>query len=268
MGAQLASLASMVAADREETDLCQLYARHFTTLRADTDGLKTQFYKLRYQVYCVENAFEDPASQIDEMERDGFDDHSVSSLLVHRHTGVVAGGVRLILPYKGEAERELPLLRLCDRDALAFHARELPAGRTAEVSRNAISKQSRRLMTALSSSGVATPHQLMRHLSLGLLAAVVRMSAEHGITHICAMTEAPTLRMLARLGLHFRKFGPAVEHHGLRQPAHVDLDTLLARAWVERPDVWALITRNGLDWPLNRGLALAADWPARSRTAH
>ena len=268
MGFQSAALASHAAADRGKTDLCQLYARHFTTLRADTDGLKIQFYKLRYQVYCVENAFEDPASQIDGMERDGFDDHSVSSLLVHRHTGVIAGGIRLILPYEGEAERELPVLRLCDRSALAFPARELPAGRTAEISRQAISKQSRRLLAELSSNGIATPHQLMRHLSLGLLAAVVRMSAEYGITHICAMMEAPSLRMFARLGLHFRKLGPAVEHHGLRQPAHVDLDTLLARAWVERPDVWALITRNGLDWPLNQGLALAADWPARRRTAH
>jgi N-acyl amino acid synthase of PEP-CTERM/exosortase system len=266
MGPQLASPASPIAVDREE--LCRLYARHFTTLRADTDGLRAQFYKLRYQVYCIENPFENPSSQIDEMERDGYDDHSVSSLLVHRHTGVIAGGIRLILPYHGEAKRDLPVLGLCDHDALQLHACELPAARTAEISRHAISKQSRRLMAQLDSSGVATPHQLMRHLSLGLLAAVVRMAAEHGITHICAMMEAPSLRMFARLGLHFHKLGPAVEHHGLRQPAYADLDALLARTWVERPEVWALITRDGLDWPLNQDLALAADWPDRTRTAH
>jgi N-acyl amino acid synthase of PEP-CTERM/exosortase system len=268
MGPELASLALPTTADREQTDFCRLYTRHFTTLRADTDRLKTQFYKLRYQVYCVENAFEDPDAQTDEMERDGFDDHSVSSLLVHRHTGVISGGIRLILPYKGEAKRELPLLDLCDRNALALHSGELPAGRTAEVSRYAISKQSRRLMTELISGGVATPHQLLRHLSLGLIAAVVRMAAEQGITHICAMMEAPTFRMFARLGLHFHKLGPAVEHHGLRQPSFADLDRMLARAWVERPEVWALITRDGMDWPLNQALALATAWPDRSRTAH
>jgi N-acyl amino acid synthase of PEP-CTERM/exosortase system len=267
MGPQLASFIPAAAA-REEDDLCRLYTRHFTTVRADTEILKAQFYRLRYQVYCVENAFEDPSAQSGEMERDAFDAHSVSSLLIHRHTGIIAGGIRLILPSHRDAKRELPLLGLCDRHALDFHARELPRERTAEVSRNVISKQSRQLMAALSGSGVTTSHRLMRHLSLGLIAAVIRMAAEQRMTHMCAMMEAPALRMFARLGLHFHKLGTAVEHHGLRQPAYVDFDTLLARAWTERPDVWALITRNGLDWPLNQRLALSAAWPANRLTAH
>lgn len=268
MAPQLATLMSSATPDHESDELSQIYARHFTTVRADTESLKAQFYRLRYQVYCIENAFEDPAVQADEMERDAFDEHSVSSLLIHRHTGVVAGGIRLILPIQDESARELPLWSACDRQALASHSHALPRERTAEISRSAISKQARKLMTALSGTGVDTPNQMMRHLSLGLVAAMVRMAAENGITHICAMMEAPTLRMFARLGLHFHKLGPAIEHHGLRQPAYVDLDTFLTRAWVEHPDVWALITRNGLDWPLNRGLALATDWPDRSLTAH
>jgi hypothetical protein len=80
--------------------------------------------------------------------------------------------------------------------------------------------------------------------------------------------EAPAVRMFARLGIHFRKLGPMVEFHGLRQPAFADLDALLVRTWIERPDVWALITRSGQDWPLNQRLTLSAAWPSRSRTAH
>ena len=264
---QLAPSMLHVAPGSDGSDLPHPYARHFTTVRAHTEELRAQFYRLRYQVYCVENAFEDAAAQSGEMEQDAFDAHAVSSLLIHRQTGILAAGIRLILPFDGGVERELPLLRLCDRNALAFHSRELPRDRTAEVSRQAISAQSRRLMAQLSSSGVMTPHQLMRHLSLGLIAAVVSMAAEHRMTHMCAMMEAPALRMFARLGLHFHKLGPTVEHHGLRQPAYIDFDTLLARAWAERPDVWALITRNGRDWPLNQRLALSAAWP-RNRTAH
>jgi N-acyl amino acid synthase of PEP-CTERM/exosortase system len=259
---------ALPAAERETSDLCHVYARHFTTVRADTESLKAQFYRLRYRVYCVENAFEDPSSHNGEIERDAFDDRSASALLIHRQTGVIAGGIRLILPPKEDSPRELPLWSLCDRRALETHAGELPRERTAEISRNAISKEARKLMTALGGSGVDTLHQMMRHLSLGLQAAVVRMAAEHGITHVCAMMDAPILRMFARLGIHFRKLGPMVEFHGLRQPAFAEIDTLLARTWIERPDVWALITRNGQDWPLNRHLALSATWPCRSRTAH
>jgi N-acyl amino acid synthase of PEP-CTERM/exosortase system len=268
MGYQLAPLSSPDVADRENNDLCQIYARHFTTVRADTDPLKAQFYRLRYQVYCVENAFEDPSALAGEMERDSFDDHSVSSLLIHRQTGVIAGGIRLILPAEGGTAREFPLWSVCDRHALEFHSRELPRERTAEVSRNAISKQARKLMASLSGSGVDTLHQMMRHLSLGLLAAVIRMSAEHGITHICATMDAPTIRMFARLGLHFQKLGPMVEFHGLRQPIFTELDSMLARTWIERPEVWALMTRNGVDWPLNQRLAVSTAWPARRETAH
>jgi N-acyl amino acid synthase of PEP-CTERM/exosortase system len=253
---------------RDKGELQHLYARHFATIRADREALKDKFYRLRYQVYCVENPFEDASAQTDGMERDSFDNHSVSSLLVHRSSGIVAGGIRLILPFEAGAPRDLPLWTVCDRDALDVHTRHLPRARTAEVSRNAISKRFRRMMTSLGLSGAANLHQVMRHLSLGLLAAVVQMASERGITHVCAAMEAPMLRMLAGLGVHFQKLGPPVDYHGVRQPAYADLDALLVRTWIERPDVWALITRNGHDWPLNYGLAHPVGDPFAVRMGH
>ena len=73
--------------------LYDLYTRHFTTVRADTEQLRAQFYRLRYQVYCVENSFEDPAQQDGGMEHDEFDDHSSCSILIHKPTGIIAGGI-------------------------------------------------------------------------------------------------------------------------------------------------------------------------------
>jgi N-acyl amino acid synthase of PEP-CTERM/exosortase system len=223
---------------------------------------------LRYQVYCIENPFEDASSQTEEMERDEFDRHSACSLLVHRPTGVIAGGIRLILPFEDGAPRDLPLWEVCDRTALDSHTRHLPRERTGEVSRNAISKQFRRMMASLDEGGAENLHQVMRNLSLGLMAAVVRMAAEHGITHVCAAMEAPMLRMFSRLGIHFQKLGPTVEFHGVRQPAYADLDALLARTWIERADVWALITRNGQDWPLNQKLTHTMAGHYGARLAH
>jgi len=187
------------------------------------------------------------------MERDEFDPHAACSLLVHRPTGIVAGGIRLILPFEDGTPRDLPLWRVCDRNALASYS--LPRERTGEVSRNAISKQFRGMMMKVGESGAESFHRVMRNLSLGLMASVVRMAKEHGITHVCAAMEAPMLRMFARLGIHFQKLGPPIEFHGVRQPAYADLDALLVRTWIERPDVWALVTDAGRDWPLNQALA-------------
>jgi N-acyl amino acid synthase of PEP-CTERM/exosortase system len=189
------------------------------------------------------------------MERDEFDTHSACSLLIHRRTGVIAGGIRLILPFEDDAPRELPLWHVCNRHALEAYSRSCPRERTGEVSRDAISKQFRRMVVNLGESGGESLYRVMRNLSLGLMTAVVRMAKEHGITHICAAMEAALLRMFARLGIHLQKLGPPIEFHGVRQPAYADLDALLVRTWIERPDVWSLITSAGQDWPLNRTLA-------------
>ena len=45
-------------------DLSKLYTRHFDVVRADTPALLDRVYELRYQVYCLENAFENPAANL------------------------------------------------------------------------------------------------------------------------------------------------------------------------------------------------------------
>src|SRR3974390_3347762 len=82
------------------SDLPSDYDRHFAVVRATTDELLRKAYRLRYQVYCVENPFENPDEQIDQCETDKYDDRSVHALLLHRRTGEVAGASRVILPPK------------------------------------------------------------------------------------------------------------------------------------------------------------------------
>jgi len=72
------------------------------------------------------------------------------------------------------------------------------------------------------------------------------------MTHICAVMEPTLLRMLRRLGMVMPSIGPVVEYHGLRQPCYGHLDTGLARVWIQRPEVWELLTCDGALWPLNR----------------
>ncbi len=74
------------------------------------------------------------------------------------------------------------------------------------------------------------------------------------MTHLCAIKEPALLRMLSRLGIHFNNLGPRVEYHGTRQPCYSNLDLLLARTWIERREVWEILTRDGEIWPLNTEL--------------
>src|SRR6185437_14426899 len=85
------------------------YDRHFEVIRAATPKLVREAYKLRYQVYCVENPFEDPEQQVGACESDDNDDRSIHTLLLHRRTGEIAGTSRVILP---DQSRPLPVATL------------------------------------------------------------------------------------------------------------------------------------------------------------
>jgi N-acyl amino acid synthase of PEP-CTERM/exosortase system len=182
-------------------------------------------------------------------------------LLVHRPTRDVVGTVRLVLPREGRDEITLPISNVCQHDLILHDSSVLPWAKTAEISRFAISKKIRRRAnddTTSVGSFTTDTEDLRRQIpntSLGLMQAIVAMAARGGVTHLCAVMEPTLLRMLSRLGIHFKPLGPRVEYHGRRQPCYSNLDELLARIWVERPDVWEVITREGGLWPLNTELA-------------
>jgi N-acyl amino acid synthase of PEP-CTERM/exosortase system len=245
--------------------LRDIYESFFETTLAETDEQRRSAYRLRYEVYCVEHPFEDPEQNPNGMESDANDASALHSLLVHRASGSVVGTARLILPKSDQGRFTLPIRDVCRHELLLRDSPTLPWGLAAEVSRFAISKTLRR--RASDQSGETTsvgsfslgddPRRVIPNASLGLIQATTAMLAKAGAKYLCAVMEPTLLRMLKRLGLHFTHLGPLVEYHGQRQPCYADWDALLARVWVERRDVWELITRDGELWPLNRNLANA-----------
>ncbi len=232
-------------------ELVELYNQYFDVIPADTLERRNAAYELRYQVYCVENAFENPVEHLDGRERDKYDDHSVHSLLIHRPTGALAGTVRLVLPKLG---RHLPIRHVCNHPLLSSRQR-MPPNTTAEISRFAVSKQFRRRATdklgvdyALverSPTSSSLDRRLIPHITLGLMKAIVQMSWEHGITHWSAVMEPALLRLISRLGIGFSPLGPLVDHHGMRQPCYGDINEVLAGIKSQQSDVWELITDAG-----------------------
>ncbi len=206
--------------------------------------------RLRYQVYCVEHAFEDPTAFTDELERDVYDDRAMHTLLVHRASGLIAGTVRVIRTDPERPVGSLPIDGLC-RAAELFDESVCPRATLAEISRFAISKDfRRRVEDAPTPAGVGqnwterkpTEQRRIPHLSLGLLQAMVCNSMSAGVTHWVAEMEPALLRMLAKLGMHWRKLGPLIEFRGKRQPCYTLVDRMLDRMLAERPEIWSVFT--------------------------
>jgi N-acyl amino acid synthase of PEP-CTERM/exosortase system len=218
-----------------------LFNRYLSVVRADSDELIDQVYRLRFQVYCVERGFEDPAQYPDGREIDADDARSLHSLLIDRITGQAVGTVRLILPSYGD---ELPLFGVlgCSRAAS-----ELPAATTAEVSRFAVAKAFRRrfekrwcLQSGCASIGGRGP--ILQLLTFGLIQAVAIMSAFGGVTHIVGMMEPALLRLLERLGIAFHPLGGLVEYHGSRQPGWAVMRHLIANIKKHHPELGQIIS--------------------------
>src|SRR2546423_13618546 len=123
-------------------ELSNLYTRHFNVVRADTPALLDQVYELRYQVYCVENAFEDPAENLGGREMDADDDRAAHVLLIHRESGQPAGTARVIFPSRS-CHNPLPIERILDSGNCSPFCR-FPPQTTGEVSRFAVPKVFRR----------------------------------------------------------------------------------------------------------------------------
>jgi len=209
-----------------------------TVLIADTPDLLEEVFRLRYQVYCIERGFEPGCGG---KELDEFDSQARHVLLVHRASGEPIGTVRVIPSCLTGGVNGLPMAAVCPAGIL----QGLPAWTTGEISRFAVSKQRR-----LSCRAGAM-------VRLGLMQGTLRLSRELGLTHWCAIMEPMLLRLLQTTAIHFSPLGSPVEYHGLRQPACLDIDTVLDRARVEQREGWDYVTLGGALWqpPVLAGLA-------------
>jgi N-acyl amino acid synthase of PEP-CTERM/exosortase system len=240
--------------EQTEESLLDKFNTYFEVIPALAQDEIQQALRIRYQVYCVENPFENAADHPDGLERDEFDFHSLHSLLIHRASGQAMGTTRLIMPVHGRLDRSFAIQHVCEHPML----RRLPLHRTAEVSRFSISKEFRRRKNDTlyegrdAPGGQRCPAPLM---SLGLIQSLVRMSADYGITHWCATMEPKLLRLLVAMGIRFEPLGPLVEYHGTRQPCYCEVAPMLLRVKIEQRALWEILTDGG---PLLRRPLFAA----------
>lgn len=230
-------------------NLKEAYDHWFDVIPANTPGLVERANRLRYQVYCVENNYEDPSAHPCSIERDEYDKRSVHSLLATRTSGAIAGTVRLILP-ASKPEESFPIQGICKSPRLS-DPKMFYHGKAAEISRFCISKEFRQTLLHEGSDCETTPwsdsgkQDLIPYITLGLMKGIVQMSAEHGVTDLFAVMEPSLLRLLTRFGIFFKPIGPIVQYHGMRQPCYENVEKLLGKIWNIRKDVWDVITEEG-----------------------
>lgn len=245
------------------SDLCEIFNAYFDVVTGAESSVLDEALRLRYQVYCVEHDFEDSSYCKNGKESDDYDCRSVHGIVCHRSSGTTAATVRLVLPDMDNLDTPFPIEKNCG-DSLRLAPslfKRVPRQSIAEISRFAVSKQfKRRLGEAGSVAGIGSNiedyvkqepggKRVIPHLIVGLFVAIVKMSAEHHITHWYAVMDVSLLRLLNRFGINFMPIGNPVDYHGLRQPCFGKIDDVLAGIWSKRFDIWQLITADGVIWP-------------------
>lgn len=244
-------------------NLLTAFKKFFEIVPANTSQLQDQFFRLRYQVYSQEFRF--PGLETwrfpDGREIDRYDKRSVYSLLYRRGSRDVVGGVRLVLCDPEDLSQPFPIEEHMGYyfDSKLIDPAQLPRNTTAEITRLILAKRFRcRGKEALYPHGMdnsSLESQLdnrrrFPHPVLGLIVALVRMSAQHGITHWYAGMEPRLNRFLQRFSADLKPIGPKVNYCGMRQPCLEVADDMLIRVFQENRAVWELVTDEGKIWPV------------------
>ena len=223
-------------------NLSDNFHRHLEAEIAVNDVQRIEAHRLRYDVYCEDRGYEDPAEFPAGLEKDEFDSNSVHALVRHRSSNQVAGVVRLVFSDQSDPENPLPIELHCgdNFDRAALDEFEFSRNQIAEVSRFAVSSR------FISGAGIKTPagddpSRYFPHISLGLIAMLFVASAHHQITHWYAVMEPSLSRLLSRSGIEFTPIGPIVDYHGKRQPMIAKVNDLLSNVYQKRYDFFKLI---------------------------
>ena len=233
---QSPSVVEQQASPSPNSGLFDAFIQWFDVIPADTPALREKAYRLRYQVYCCENQYENPDENLQQMEMDAFDERSAHSLVIDRASGVAVGTVRLIFSGRETPTGVFPVQHILRQPLPA----DLPVSSTVEISRFAISKKMRKMADGDKNVNCS--------IILGLMRALVQMSLEYGVTDWLAAMEPSLLRLLGRFGIDFAPLGPLVEYHGIRQPCHVNFERLLEQIRQDHFDLWEFVTEPNDSW--------------------
>ncbi|HET6351016.1 MAG TPA: GNAT family N-acyltransferase [Coriobacteriia bacterium] len=146
--------------------------------------------RIRYQVYCLEKGWVDPATCPDGLESDEYDDDAVHFLVADHDSGRVLGSTRILLGSKVT----LPAVKYLDPSLHGFAPSEV-----IEASRMASLPASR-----------SQSHAIF----LGLGQAMWEWAIDHEIGAWMALADAPVYRLMQLVGMPIIGSGKPVDYIG------------------------------------------------------
>jgi N-acyl amino acid synthase of PEP-CTERM/exosortase system len=233
------------------------FNRYFEMVPATSEELKKEVYKLRYQVYCIENEFENRELYPDKLEFDEFDQNSIHYLIRHLNSNDYAATVRLILPDVNNPEKLFPLEQHCHIDNVAV-MQPIIREQLGEISRFCVSKAFKKRKNEKNTLATIDYHRqdyftpnerrTFPHLSLALMACVIKASYENDIRYLYVVTEPSWIRCISAMGINLIQIGPQVDYHGERLPNVLKITDMLDGVAEKNLDIWNLLTNQGSIW--------------------
>ena len=250
------SIFTMAMQAIEQQTFYQVYDRTFEIIHAQTDELKERAFRLRYDVFCKENKFEEVSEEADKLEKDSYDPKAVHFLLTHRDSGEDAGTVRILLPNEVQPLQSFPLQNICDHPLLTLDHKVM---NLAELSRLCMAKRFRRrpldgriIPAYYEPENDEADKGLNRffrrripYAPLGLLRAAFETALEFNIPDMVTAMDPTHFRSMKRIGFSYRVLGPRVNFHGGQQPVVFNIKNVLDNMAMENSECWEIVSDQG-----------------------
>ncbi|GAA0626278.1 PEP-CTERM/exosortase system-associated acyltransferase [Halomonas beimenensis] len=230
----MASSTTEDQAHKTSTYIFERFRDQFSFILAQDEETRRRIYRLRYDIYCEELGYEEPADPSRHLEQDEYDAHSIQCLIEHRQSGLAAGCMRLVLP-EGPSDAGLPPLPLLQHcaDSLnhdTLHPSRLRQEDVCEISRLAISPLFRRRSTDEEIEDIVktryafteAERQTFPLIVVGLFLATYSMLGLARRPHAFAMMEPRLPRLLRMSGFYFTRVGESIDFHGKRSAFYID----------------------------------------------
>jgi N-acyl amino acid synthase of PEP-CTERM/exosortase system len=236
-----------------------VFYKLFDVVHADTQALKDEAHRIRYQVFCLENeGYEDPAEHPDGLEKDKYDHNSNHALLIFKPTGHAIGTVRIIGHNPDNWRQSFPLQEVSDSEYLQS---EHFVKSACELSRLCISTELRRDVVrhihnlknvfSFNSKEQFNIYEkpliniAMKAASLGLIRGAYEMVMNNNCLNIVTVTESKHLQRYQHAGLLYNVIGSEIDYHGKRVPIHTNILDVKEHGIVNNHDIWRIVTNKG-----------------------
>lgn len=235
------------------------YQKSFRVIEAGSDALRDLAFRLRYQVYCLENGMDasDAMHVAEDLEKDSYDDHSLHYLLYSKDKDEAVGTVRVVLPREDKPLHSFPMQFICDHPLIHMDDR---VGKFCEISRFCMTRAFRKrpgdgnILPAYfeQDQNMHTDHaaniyirRVIPFAPLGLLRAAFEGALDRGLTDCLCILDPEQLHALQHIGLSYRVLGPRLDMGGPQQPVIFNIKHALDNMILQNPPCWEVVSDRG-----------------------